>query len=122
MSALELPIVDDVADTYEQRARARIQIWVDKTKMTQAQFGERIGRNQEWVSRYLNTKLEADLQTLEQMAGVFGHTLFALLDLPRDPREARLIEFYRALPDPSRTTLLEFLATFYPSRPPKFRA
>ena len=114
MDLVELPIVDVVASTYEQRARDRIKSWIQSTNMTQAQVAVRIGKNQEWMSRYLSAKFDADFETLERLAAVFGHSLIALLDLPRDPQEGRLVEFYRALPPQSRTSLLDFLATFHP--------
>jgi transcriptional regulator with XRE-family HTH domain len=111
MDSVGLPIVDIVAATYEQRARERIRRWIQATGMTQAELGERIGRNQEWVSRYLGG-LNADLQTLHQIAGVFGHSLIALLDLPKDPEEARLVELYRSMPPEARPVLLELLAKY----------
>jgi transcriptional regulator with XRE-family HTH domain len=123
MDSLESPIVELVGDVYEQRARERIKNWIQSTHMTQADLGERIGRNQEWMSRYLSGKLNTDIQTLEKMAAVFGHTLFGLLHLPSDPQETRLLEFYRALPAASRSSLLDFLATFYPGTfPPSSRS
>ena len=102
------PIVEAVA-SYEQRARDRIKGWIQATKMTQAELGERIGKNQAWMSRYLSAEFDADFETLERMATVFGHTLHALLDLPHDPYEARLLEHVRKMSPTSRENLLMFL-------------
>lgn len=120
MDAAETPIVIDVPISYQQRARDRIKRWMAGTNMSQTELGERIGRNQEWMSRYLSGKNNADLETLEQIANVFDHSLITLLDLlPRDPRESILIDRYRALSAASRTTLLEFLGALLAARPPK---
>ena len=115
MGSAELHTVEVVPSTYEDRARTRIKHWLHSTNMTQTQLGEQISRNQEWMSRYLSGKINADLATLEQMAGVFGHSLSALLDLPRDPQHARLIDLYDALPPRSRTSFLDFLAGLRPA-------
>jgi transcriptional regulator with XRE-family HTH domain len=122
MDSIDLPIVEVMAASYEQRARERIKRWIQTTGMTQLELAERIGRNQEWVSRYLSGKINADMQTLDQMAVVFGHHLIALLDLPKDPDDARLIELFRSLPPAARTSLLDFLTTYQPAAgPPKVR-
>jgi hypothetical protein len=43
------------------------------------------------------------------MAATFGFNLSALLNLPSDPFEARIIEEVRALPPKARTILLDLL-------------
>jgi transcriptional regulator with XRE-family HTH domain len=125
MGLVEIVTVEEVS-TPEERARARLKVWLRAMNMTQTELGERIGKNQAWMSRYFAGKLQADFTTLEAMAGVFGHTLNALIDLPRDPAEARLIEIYRAMPARSRLAFLDYLATVVypdaagrPRRPPK---
>lgn len=103
------PILVPVPPTLDQQARDRIKSWVDSTGVTQAELAERIGRNQAWMSRYLKGEFDADLTTLERMAATFGFNLSALLNLPSDPFEARIIEEIRALPPKARSILLEFL-------------
>lgn len=81
--------------------------------MTQTEFCAHIGRNQGWLSRYLDGKKEADLDTLEAMAGAFGHPIAKLFDWPlTDPDEAALIGMFRALPDDARQHLLLLLAVW----------
>lgn len=78
-------------------ARKQIVAWMETTGITQVALGERIGRNQAWVSRYLSAEFDADLDALQRIAEVFGHTLWTLLgNLPADRREAELISLYRA--------------------------
>lgn len=104
------PILVPVPPTLDQQARERIKSWVESTGVTQAELAERIGRNQAWMSRYLKGEFDADLTTLERMAATFGFNLSALLNLPSDPFEARLIEEVRALPPKARAMLLELLS------------
>jgi len=119
MNQPDAPIVEAVPSSYEQRARARIKSWLHATGMAQVDLGVRIGKNQPWMSRYLSGEIDADLATLEAMAGVFGHSLTALLDLPLDPQEARLLEYYRALPARARPNLLDLLANLLRASKPR---
>jgi transcriptional regulator with XRE-family HTH domain len=107
----DAPILVPVPQTLDQQARERIRSWIQTTGVTQAQLGERIGRTQAWMSRYLKGEFDADLTTLDRMAQMFGFTLVGLLNLPSDPFEARLIEEVRALPPKTRQTLLEMLTS-----------
>ena len=50
--------------TLDEQARQRIRTWIQLTGVTQKTLGERIGRNQAWMSRYLSGELNADLETL----------------------------------------------------------
>jgi transcriptional regulator with XRE-family HTH domain len=81
----------------QQTARFQIKRWIASTGITQTTLGERIRRNQAWMSRYLGGDIDADVDTLQQIAEVFGHTLAQLLDIPDDPHEASLLAEYRAL-------------------------
>jgi transcriptional regulator with XRE-family HTH domain len=89
------PILIPVPLSLDQLARDRIKSWVASTGVTQTELAERIGRNQAWMSRYLKGEFDADLDTLQKIAACFGFSLIALLDLPRDPHEARLVEEFR---------------------------
>jgi transcriptional regulator with XRE-family HTH domain len=112
-----------VPPTRDEQARERIRSWVHSTGVTQTELAAQIGRTQAWMSRYLNGEFDADLTTLERMAGVFGFNLSALLNLPNDPFEARIIEEVRALPPKSRGILLDLLTSLRQTRPrPRRRA
>src|SRR5262245_13012910 len=88
------------------RIRRRIVQWMTMTETSQLVLAERIGKDQPWVSRYLAGQHDPDLPTLERMAAAFGHTLYALLDVPTDAQETRVIEMYRALKPSSRTLIV----------------
>lgn len=95
-----------MAQTLDELARARIKAWIESTGVTQTELAARIGRNQAWMSRYLAAEFDTDLETLQKIARVFGHSLTALLESPADPDEAALIAAYRACPPEARKLLL----------------
>jgi transcriptional regulator with XRE-family HTH domain len=95
--------------TLDQLARTRINTWIASTGTTQKKLGEQVGRNQAWMSRYLSGDLDADLETLERIARVFGHTLSTLLNSPTDPDEAVVIDLYRAIPYEDRDLTVQLL-------------
>jgi len=97
------------SNTIEDRARQRIRTWIAVTRIKQATLAEKIGKNPAWLSRYLSGEHDAELSTLERIATVFGQSLQALLDVPADVAEVRFIEMFRALPSPSRTTVVRLL-------------
>jgi len=88
------------------RARRRVQQWLELTHTSQAVLAVRIGKDQPWMSRYLSGAHDADIETLEQIAFAFGHTLFALLDTPADTTEGHLIEMYRAMKPSTRANVV----------------
>ncbi len=97
--------------TLDTLARTQILTWLETTGMTQVALGKRIGRNQAWVSRYLSAEFDADLDALQRMADVFGHTLWTLLgNLPADGREAELVSRYRACRPAGRRAVDALLA------------
>jgi transcriptional regulator with XRE-family HTH domain len=93
----------------DELARGRIKAWIASTGVTQGNLGERVGRNQAWMSRYLAGEYDADLETLQKMANVFGHSISALLESPTNPDEAKLVEAYRALRPEARLIALNLL-------------
>lgn len=91
-------------------ARSQIQGWMRGTRITQAVLAQRIGKQQAWLSRYLAGHAEADIETLQKLAAVFGHSVSALLVQPAlDPIEARLIDLYRALTPRARRIAMQLL-------------
>jgi transcriptional regulator with XRE-family HTH domain len=106
----------------QDTARAQIKRWTMSTGISQKMFGERIGRDQVWVSKYLNAQLDTDIETLQQMAQVFGHTLTQLLDFPADPDEAAVITAYRAIRQEIRPLVVRMLQEMGRGRGPKPRA
>lgn len=77
-------------------------------------MGQAIGRNQAWVSRYLGGDIDADLETLEQIARVFGHTLNELLDVQENAVEAEILDRYRALTLGQRSLIVQILQQWTP--------
>ena len=112
---MESPILVPMPQTLDQVARDRIKSWIASTEVTQTELAARIDKNQPWMSRYLRGELDADLETLQKMARAFGHSLIALLDLPADPVEAKLLTHYRALPHTARAIAFNLLESW--SRP-----
>jgi len=85
-----------VATPPDTLARERIKRLVADAGFRQQAFGKRIGKGQVWVSRYLQGKVDADLDTLQRMAAVFGLSLDALLHEP-DPRDTMRVRLYDVL-------------------------
>jgi ribosome-binding protein aMBF1 (putative translation factor) len=93
----------------DDAVRERIRTWIQSTGVKQTALAPLIGKPQPWIRRYLAGELDADLETLQRLARIFGHQLTALFDAPADPGEARLTELYRALPEASRPILFSLL-------------
>lgn len=98
-----------MSQTLDELARNQIKRWIESTGITQTTLSVRIGRNQAWTSRYLGGEFDADLETLQKIALVFGHSLTTLLDIPKDPEEAALTMAYRALTPDARRLALDLL-------------
>jgi transcriptional regulator with XRE-family HTH domain len=107
--------------TLQQQARNQIRHWIRSTGITQTALAERIKRNQAWMSRYLAGDIDADVDTLQQMAEVFGHNLTQMLDVPTDPEEAALITAYRALRPDARLPALRVVQEMARGRTPAAR-
>lgn len=118
----ENPTLIPMPPSLQETARAQIKRWIASTGITQQTFGERIGRNQVWVSKYLKGEFDADLETLHHMAQVFRHTLTQLLDFPADPDEEALITLYRALRPEARRLAFQVLQEMARGRGPKSRS
>jgi transcriptional regulator with XRE-family HTH domain len=109
---MESPILDVMPAPPPRRddlVRERIRRWIQSSGVTQTAVATLIGKPQPWISRYLGGELDADFETLERLARVFGHSLTALFDSPADPAEARVIDLYRALPEKSRLLAIQLL-------------
>lgn len=100
MPTLPPPSLDEVV-------RQKIRSWVQSTGVTQAALAQHIGRDQVWMSRYLAGKVGADLETVARIVRAFGHPLTAVLDMPGDPNEARLIELFRGFSPELRAQMLQ---------------
>jgi transcriptional regulator with XRE-family HTH domain len=82
----------------QDMARKRLIQWMDANpKITQTEIGRAIGHNQAWVSKFRLGTMDADIDDLDGMARVFGHTLTELLDLRPNPKEQELLDAYRKL-------------------------
>lgn len=102
----------------QELARRRLIQWMDANpKKTQTEIGRAIGHNQAWVSKYRLGQMDADVDDLEGMARVFGHTLSELFDLTPDPLEQRLLDAFRALPAGKRTVAVQALEMMLPDPP-----
>jgi transcriptional regulator with XRE-family HTH domain len=96
-------------------ARKRLIQWMDANpKITQTEIGRAIGHNQAWVSKFRLGTMDADIDDLDGMARVFGHTLIELLDLRPDPRERDLLDAYRKLRPEARDLAVRMLETMAP--------
>jgi transcriptional regulator with XRE-family HTH domain len=118
----ETPTLAAMPLSLQDMARAQIKRWIISTGITQTTFGDRINRNQVWVSKYLKGEFDTDLETLQQMAQVFRHTLTQLLDFPSDPEEEAVITLYRALRPEARRIAFQVLQEMTRGRGPKPRA
>jgi transcriptional regulator with XRE-family HTH domain len=98
--------------TLDQVARDRIRTWIQSTGVTQTDLSEQIGKNQAWMSRYLKGEFDADLETLQTIARVFGHQFNALISSPADPVEARVLDLFRALPASARPIAISLLESW----------
>lgn len=100
-------------------ARRRIVLWLSThPHITQAKLAAGIGVSQTWVSQYKSGDQDADLDQLDAMARVFGHTLIELLDLRPDPKERDLLDAYRAIEPAKRPLALEVIRAMTGMPPP----
>lgn len=96
-------------------ARQRLKDWLQTSGETQTHFGERIGRNQAWMSRYLDAEFDADLDTLTKMADAQQLTLWQLLDVSAtDASEEELVRRFRALTPIRRELVLNMVREWQP--------
>lgn len=99
----------------QDMARKRLIQWMDANpKITQTEIGRAIGHNQAWVSKFRLGTMDADIDDLDGMARVFGHTLTELLDLRPDPKERELVEAYRKLRPEARGLAVQVLENMSP--------
>lgn len=106
----------------DETARAKVAQWLQTSKMTQTALAEGIGRNQAWMSRYLDGEFDTDLDTLEKLATAFNHSLFELLDTGQHTTEMEVIERWRALRPAGRKLVLDVLREWAPDERPRTRA
>lgn len=100
-------------------ARQRLTQWMDANpRITQAALGRAVGHHQVWVSRFKAGAQDADIDELEAMAKVYGHTLNELLDLRPDPKEQALVEAYRSIESSKRSLAVEVVRGLSVAPPP----
>jgi transcriptional regulator with XRE-family HTH domain len=96
-------------------ARQRIVAWMAANRgITQMDVAKAVGVSQSWVSQYKSGDVDADIDQLDAMARVFGHTLMELLDLRPDPKERDLVEAYRRLRPQARALAVQMLEAMIP--------
>jgi len=101
-------------------ARRRITAWMAANpRITQTAIAQAVGVSQAWVSMYKSGDQDADLDQLDAIARVYGHTLNELIDLRPDPKERALIEAFRALGPAHRDLAVAMLEAMIP--PPRAR-
>ncbi len=103
----------------QELARKRLIQWMDANpKITQTDIGRSIGHGQGWVSKYRRGEQQADIDDLDGMARVFGHTINELIDLRPDPKERDLLDAYRAIEPGKRPLALEVIRAMTAMPPP----
>lgn len=105
-------------------ARHRIVTWMAANpKVTQTAVAKAVGHHQVWVSRFKLGQQNADVDELEAMARVYGHTLNELFDLRPDPKERELLDAYRMIDASKRALAIEVVRamTVQPPPPPRKR-
>lgn len=96
--------------TLDDVVRATVRAWMQTGGVSQDTLAARLGKTQAWASRYLSGEIQ--LGTLEEavrLAGAFGQTLAALLDLTPNRDDAELLDTYRALPPADRDLALRMI-------------
>lgn len=89
-------------------ARSRIVTWMAANRqITQMTVAKAVGVSQSWVSLYKSGDVDADIDQLDVMARVFGHTLHELIDLRPDPKERDLLDAYRSIEVSKRQLAIE---------------
>lgn len=100
-------------------ARHRLVQWMDANpKITQTAVGKAVGHHQVWVSRFKLGQQNADLDELDAMARVYGHTLTELIDLRPDPKERELLDAYRSVEASKRPLAIEVVRALSVAPPP----
>jgi transcriptional regulator with XRE-family HTH domain len=103
----------------DDQARARLTAWIAGRGMTRTEFGEGVGRNQSWASRYLEGEFAADLDTLARAAALFQQPISALFDATPDPDEAEALTRWRGLPPERKALMLGLLRDLVPDAAPR---
>lgn len=93
----------------QAHARTRLKAWVRADRRSQGELARLLRRHENWLSRYLSGKFDADIDTLQELAALFGHSLPALLDMPTDPLEAAAIDAFRLLPPADQMMVVALL-------------
>lgn len=87
----------------------------NRPAITQAMIGKAVGHAQAWVSNYRAGAQDADIDELDQMARVFGHTLNELVDLQPSASEQEVLDAFRALRPEARQLWLKMMRQMHPA-------
>lgn len=87
-------------------------------QITQMTLAKAVGVSQSWVSLYKSGDQDANIDQLDVMARVFGHTLNELIDLRPDPKERELLDAYRAIEASKRPLAIEVVRALSAQPPP----
>ena len=98
----------------EDGVRRTIAAWMAARGVTKTALGVGVGRNQPWVTRYLDGEFDTDIDTLARVAAFFGEPLSALFPAGEDAALAELLARYRATTPPRRALLLDLLREWTP--------
>src|SRR5215471_7262933 len=106
------------AMSYQQRARQQVAKCLAASGLTQTALGDQLRprRRPAWVSRYLRGEIDADVDTLQQFAGIFQCSLDQLFGtaLPDDNghqskadlQQTRLLAAFATMTDARRQLLI----------------
>lgn len=98
-----------------EQARARLARWLEgHPALDQRVLARAAGHQQGWVSNYFAGRQQADVDEMEAMARVLGHTLNELFDLREHPQEQLLLDLFRALPEAKREFAIQMLQQISP--------
>lgn len=106
-----------------ERARQRIIAWMAANpQITQETIAEGVGVSQTWVSQYKTGDQDADIDQLDALARVYGHTIQELIDLRPDPKEQALLNAFRKIRVEVRDLPVKMLEAMEPPAPPRAKA
>jgi len=98
----------------EDGVRRTITAWMSARAVTKTALGTAVGRNQPWVTRYLDGEFGADLETLQRVADFFGEPITALFPAVTEDDAGEVVNRFRATTPPRRALVLGLLREWTP--------